>query len=223
MNQNKLNEVLNLHKLWLQNKPEGERADLHDADLHGANLHGADLHEANLRWANLRWANLYEANLRGANLYGANLRSADLHGADLHGADLHDADLHGANLYGAKNIPQETLDTTTIVPQGELIGYKKTQCLFGQVITTLIIPKSAKRSNGSERKCRCDKAKVKSHKLLTGEPVPEDTPIYSQWDNDFFYPGPGEWVYPDDWDDDRWVTCGSGIHFYLTEGEAHRH
>ena len=88
-----IKEILKLHKLWLDNDPQGRRADLHGADLHGADLHGANLRGANLRDANLRGANLRDANLRGANLRDADLRSADLYGADLHGADLHGADL----------------------------------------------------------------------------------------------------------------------------------
>lgn len=49
-----LEEVLEKHKLWLENKPGGERADL--------------------RWADLRWADLQGANLRWADLQGAYLQ-----------------------------------------------------------------------------------------------------------------------------------------------------
>jgi uncharacterized protein YjbI with pentapeptide repeats len=63
MTTEKLDEMLNLHKKWLNNENGGFRA------------------------------NLYDANLRGADLRGANLRGADLRGADLHGADLHGANL----------------------------------------------------------------------------------------------------------------------------------
>ena len=63
-----IKEILKLHKLWLDNDPQGRRANLCDA-----NLHGADLHRANL--------------------CGANLHGADLHRANLHDADLCDADL----------------------------------------------------------------------------------------------------------------------------------
>jgi len=62
MNSNELQEILDSHKLWL-NDEEGERADLSEADLLGANLRGA--------------------NLRGANLRGADLSEADLSWADL--------------------------------------------------------------------------------------------------------------------------------------------
>ena len=71
--QEELDLFLRKHKLWLEDDPEGEMADLRganlsEANLRGANLSGANLSEANLsganlRWANLRWANLSEANL----------------------------------------------------------------------------------------------------------------------------------------------------------------
>ena len=105
MNQDKLNKVLEDHKLWLKSEG-GYKANLHCANLEGANLHCADLYRADLRSANLYCADLYcanlcGANLRGANLHCANLRSADLYRADLRGANLHCANLWGANLRGA--------------------------------------------------------------------------------------------------------------------------
>jgi hypothetical protein len=33
----------------------------------------------------------------------------------------------------------------------------------------------------------------------------------------------GETVTPDGFDEDRWNTCGQGIHFYLTRQEAEAH
>ena len=38
-----LNSILEKHKMWLDNKPGGERADLYNADLSGADLRGAKL------------------------------------------------------------------------------------------------------------------------------------------------------------------------------------
>jgi len=106
MKQEELNEILNLHKKWLNSEVGGkranlERANLEDANLIGANLRGANLIGANLIGANLRGANLIGANLRDANLRGANLRGANLERANLIGANLRDANLRGANLRGA--------------------------------------------------------------------------------------------------------------------------
>jgi len=70
MKQEKLNKILNEHKLWLSGN-DGARADLQGANLQGADLQGANLRGANLRGANLQGANLQGANLRDANLWGA--------------------------------------------------------------------------------------------------------------------------------------------------------
>ena len=85
--------ILEAHKRWLFDEPDGQRADLRGANLRRADLQGADLRGADLRGADLRWADLRGANLRGADLRGANLRWADLRGANLRGADLRWADL----------------------------------------------------------------------------------------------------------------------------------
>ena len=76
MTTEELKEILRLHKLWLNDKEGGVRA-----DLRGANMTGCDLREANLREANLREANLCWADLRGADLRGANLCEANFHRA----------------------------------------------------------------------------------------------------------------------------------------------
>ena len=95
MDANKLREIIDAHKLWLDGKG-GKRANLRDFDLSGANLCGTDL-----RNADLCNANLYGADLCNADLCNADLRSADLRGADLRGADLRGANLSYANLRGA--------------------------------------------------------------------------------------------------------------------------
>jgi hypothetical protein len=93
-----LKEILEQHKLWLQHKEGGKRADLRRADLSRADLYGVNLSGAYLSGANLRRANLYGAYLSGADLSGADLGWADLYGADLRWADLSRADLRRADL-----------------------------------------------------------------------------------------------------------------------------
>jgi len=72
MDEDKLKQILNNHKMWLDNKG-GCRADLSGANLRSADLRSADLRGANLSGANLRSANLRDVNLRSANLSGADL------------------------------------------------------------------------------------------------------------------------------------------------------
>ena len=66
-------KVLELHKKWINNEQNGERANLHCADLSGADLSGANLSRADLRRANLIGATLRDTNLCDADLWGANL------------------------------------------------------------------------------------------------------------------------------------------------------
>lgn len=56
MTTDKLNEILQKHKLWLNNEAGGERADLSGANLSRANLRRADLSRANLSGASLDYA-----------------------------------------------------------------------------------------------------------------------------------------------------------------------
>ena len=154
-----------------------------------------------------------------ADLYGADLRGADLYGADLRGADLRGADLYGADLYGAKNAELVQAQTEIVPRQGEFVGWKKAYSVDDTSITCivkLLIPKSAKRSNATGRKCRCSKAKVISIEGEDGKKLQE---AYSARDMNFRYKV-GETVEVKDFDDNRWNECAPGIHFFITKEEA---
>lgn len=56
MEQKQLQNVLKLHQKWINNEPDGKRANLWGADLREANLWGANLWEADLREANLDYS-----------------------------------------------------------------------------------------------------------------------------------------------------------------------
>ena len=130
MIRSKLDEILSLHKEWLETfGKKGAKAnlrgadlecanlryanlrgaDLEGADLSGANLSYADLSGANLSYADLSGANLSYADLRYANLSYANLSYANLSYANLSKVNLRYADLRGANLRGA-NLEDADLD-----------------------------------------------------------------------------------------------------------------
>ena len=196
-------------------------ADLRGANLRGANLSGANLinanlinanpSEADLRGADLRGANLINANLRGANLSGANLINANLSGADLINANLINANLRGADLRKAKNVPYIPM----ICPEeGSFIGYKKAS---GKIIK-LCIPEDAKRSSATTRKCRCNKAVVLAIYELDGS-ISKVTEVASSRDINFIYKISKE-VVVDNFDDDRWNECSTGIHFFIQKQEA---
>ena len=170
----------------------------------GADLSGADLYRADLSGANLSGANLYGANLRGADLCGADLYRVDLSGADLSGANL-----YGADLSGAKEIPLLAAAQSSIVPEkGQITGWKKCK---DNVLVELLVGKNAKRSNATGRKCRAEYVKVLA---VIGAEVG-----ISQYDNNTEY-RVGSIVRCHKWEEDRWIECGGGIHFFLTRIEA---
>lgn len=176
-------------------------------------LQGADLLASVLYGAKLRYADLRGADLREADLYNADLSGADLRSADLSGSNLCEAHLSGAYLSNVK------ADHTTSMffhqcPDGEFIGYKKA----GGKIVKLLIPADAKRSSATTLKCRCSKAKVLEIQEIDGSPS-EVKEVRSKFDNDFIY-RVGETVCVEDFDDDRWHECSTGIHFFISREAA---
>ena len=181
-----LKKILVLHKKWLENKPDGVRANLSGADLFGANLRGV--------------------NLSGANLSGANLSNADLSDANLSDANLSNADLSGVSynyLTGFFHLQ---------CPEyGSFIGWKKA---CGKIIK-LKITENALRSSATSRKCRCSEAEV--IEIDDGNLKK----IASDYDEKFFYEV-GKIVSVDNFDENRWNECSTGIHFFITREEAEK-
>ena len=199
-----IKEILKLHKKWIKNEAYGIRADLSEADLRGADLRGADL----------RGADLSRADLSGANLRGVNLSRADLSGADLREADLRGADLSGANLNNVIYNENTAFFAMTCPEEGEFIGYKK--CAKKKIVKLLIM-EEAKRSSATSRKCRASKVKVLE--ITNIENTKKYEMAKSQYDSDFIYKI-RETIEVKDFDEDRWKECSTGIHFFITRGEA---
>lgn len=154
---------------------------------------------ADLRDADIRWADLRDADLRGADLRGANLSDAD----------LRDADIRDANIRLAK------IDYPMVCPEkGSFIGFKRTK----GYIVELEICSDAKRSSATTRKCRCSKAKVISITNSDGSNA-NVVKVFSCWDENFSYEV-GKIVCVDDFDENRWNECTTGIHFFMTRQEA---
>ena len=209
-----LKEILENHKHWLDqdcNNWEIMRADLRGAKLCGANLRGVNLRGANLRGADLCGAILCRADLRGAKLCRASLYEADLYEADLYEADLREADLYKANLYEAKNVPFIPMQCPD---SGSFIGWKKAH----NYIVKLEIASDAKRSSATSRKCRCDKALVLAIENLDGTLSGLDK-VSSDHDNNFVYEV-GELASVSNFEENRWIECAPGIHFFINRQEA---
>ena len=204
-----LAEVIENHKHWWNEDCEGWR-DMR-AYLSGAYLRGADLSEAYLRGADLSGADLREADLRGADLREAYLWGAYLRGADLREADLSEAYLRGADLREAENVPYIPYACPDF---GMFIGFKKAS----GYIVVLEIPEDAKRLSATGRKCRCNKAKVIEIQNIDGTKA-NVTKVASDFDSDFVYEV-GKTVSVDNFCEDRWEECSSGIHFFINRQES---
>ena len=98
MEQEKLDKVLRLHKMWLNGGKEGKPADLRDTDMQGADMQDADLQRADMRGADMRDADMRGADVRDAHMRDADMRDADMRGADMRGADMRGADMRGADV-----------------------------------------------------------------------------------------------------------------------------
>ena len=177
--------------------------------------------EEHAKWIMSRFSGEVEG--RRADLSDANLRGADLSDASLRGADLSDADLRGANLRGA-DLSDVYYDESTAMfalacpEKGSFIGYKKANATnLRKVIVELKITDDAKRSSATSRKCRCDKAEVISITSLDGSEHYKKA--VSSRDSEFVYEV-GKTVQVNDFDDNGWNECSTGIHFFITRDEA---
>lgn len=88
MDTNKLKEIIEKHKKWLNNEPGGEKANLSRSDLRGS-----DLSYSNLRGSSLRCSNLSRSDLRGSSLSDSDLSDSNLSRSDLSGSDLSGSNL----------------------------------------------------------------------------------------------------------------------------------
>jgi hypothetical protein len=205
-------------------RTSGKEFDLHCADLRGAYLSCADLRTADLSCADLSCADLRTADLSGADLRNAVLWSADLRNADLSYADLSGADLSGADLCGADlscadlsniDVSVKTAFLLQRCPsEGSFVAWKKA----GGMIVKLLVTEDAKRSSATTLKCRCSKARVLAIENIDGSESKLKR-VASSHDKNFVY-RVGETVEVDDFDDDRWNECSSGIHFFIAREMA---
>ena len=143
------------------------------------------------------------ADLSGVSLSGVSLSEANLYGADLSRADLYEA--NGAELAIAQ---------TRILPEGQLIGWKKCQGDNGDsdVIVKLCIPADARRSSAFGRKCRAEYVDVL-------EVIGAEVGVTNAHGPRTEYRA-GQRVTADSWDEDFSHECSHGIHFFITREEA---
>jgi len=99
MTQEELDEILLLHKKFLNNEEGGQRADLSYQDLFGLNLTQTTLDEANCAGTNFFGVDVAGVSFQGADLAGACFKDCSLRRCNFLGANLHKSDLRNTFMY----------------------------------------------------------------------------------------------------------------------------
>ena len=97
--------------------------------------------------------------------------------------------------------------------KGSFIGYKKA----GKCIVELLILDDSKRVSATTTRCRADKARVLEIRDIETNALVDE--VCSDYDSNFVYKT-GEIIYVKDFDNDRWNTFTTGIHFFISKDEA---
>lgn len=97
---------------------------------------------------------------------------------------------------------------------GSFTAYKMAS---GKIIK-LLVPEDARRSSGTGRKCRCDKALVLEIQNIDGTKANVDH-VKSNYDNYFVYTV-GEMARVPEFCEDRFSECAEGIYFFINRQEA---
>ncbi len=181
------------------------RAQLCDCTFEGAHLELADLFCTNMDYTAFTGASLQYARLNYAEwIYYADFKNADVTGVDFSDCDLREEQFTGAiGFHPCMRCPEE----------GPFVAWKKGR---DDHIVKLLIPADAMRTGASRYDCRASEARVLAIWNQDNEPCEE---AVSCADEDFVY-RKGETAYPEEAFDDRLLTDGSGIHFFLTRTEA---
>ena len=230
---NAAKDTARLTKIDLSNH-DFSNIDLYKAAANDNLLYFEDINFSGCNFSN---SNLSKLNFIRCNFSNAVFNNVKLNHTYFSGTCYYkNTDFTGSELYTAMFNFDKSVLKNAIVPMacpesGSFIGYKivldkpikKTEyTLFGKPIDVhpnlyilkLEIPEDAKRSSATGRKCRCDKAKVIGstsfdYKMIGGR----INTFYSMYDSDFIY-RIGETVSVDNFDDNRWNECSTGIHFY---------
>ena len=201
-----------------------ENMNLENYDLSDMNFSHSNFINVNLSNVNFCSSQLVNVLLDDCNLQNANLKNANLERASLRRANLTKVDISGARLYAAV-LENAILDNIIFndktenfrihcPEQGAFVAYKKG---LDNLIIKLLIPSDAKRVSSTMNCCRCDKAKVLEIKNFEGTKFFDEA--WSTVAENFCYKL-GEWVYAENFNEDRWYDSTGGIHFWMTEDEA---
>lgn len=210
--------ILDLRNVILENM-DLSGWDLHRIDFSKSDFLNVKLDDCNLegiRACNtlFKEISLKNVNLKNAVLCEADFRGCNLSGADICGADMFAAMLYRADLSGVRS-DEKTKFFKLYCPETDaFIAWK---VCFNRRIVRLLVPKDAVRVSGTTNEVRCNKAKVLSVKSIDEKETYPDA--HSYVDEDFIY-RTGEMVYAKNFNPNRFIESGGGIHVWLTRDEA---
>lgn len=186
---------------------KAEKLDLYQKDISGLSMRGKNLINSSFEFCDMRDMDLRGTDLTGSYLYGNDLSGSDMSGSSLTGAYVDDVKMESVT--GAPSM--------TCPEKGKFTGWKVVRENWMPYLIELEIPEDARRSSATGRKCRCDKAFVKSiTDMQTGKRRRSVTNLNFHVTEYTV----GKYVFPDSFDDNRWNECSNGIHFFMTKKEA---
>ena len=207
-----------------------EYKDLSNLDLHNIEFKNIDFSGVNFSHSDLYNAYFIACNLAFANLSYANCDNCTFKAVPFVQTDFTGVRIHNIGVYHIPGIESDIKDSMICPETGSFIGYKvayidipafdNLRTFKNMGIIKLEIPEDAKRLSpyfGVE-KCRCDKAKVLEITSVLDSSKHYDT-AYSIFDKSFKYKV-GETISVEDFDDNRSNECSTGIHFFMTKGDA---
>lgn len=186
-----------------------DKSDFRKCRLDGADLSGCSAQNAFFQTSSLEGTILKDCNLRTADFRFCNMKRADISGSDIYAAALHAADITDLvvdenSKYFYPRCPME----------GAFIGWK---VCFGRRIVQLMVPKDARRLQGTTHEIRVDKAFVIS--IRSEDYKTEYEEAHSYVDENFYY-RKHEWVSVDEYETERFTESGGGIHIWMDREAA---
>lgn len=173
-----------------------------------------------MRYSALRSVKFKETILNNVNFESATLHDVAFPNSSLVNLNFYNATINDVYCSNAKVVAGVHYLNMQCPEEGSFIGFKRA-CIAmtgEEVIVKLLIPADAKRSSATTRKCRCSKAEVLAIYAVYDKSI-RHSEARSKHDWDFTYKI-GETVAVDNFDENRWHECASGIHFFITEQEA---
>ena len=184
-------------------------ADFRNANFIGANFTNADFSNTDFREVDFRGANFSYTDFRWIDFSNAYFRWVNFTNTDFREVDLRDTNFSNTINF-LINCPEE----------GSFIAYKKASTdVVIPVIVVIRVEEDSLRSSATSKKCRASKVTPLRFEDLKGNILPEDTIVFSDYDNSFIY-HIGKTIEVENFDLNRWNECSTGIHFFMNKLDA---